>query len=213
MKEVSPVISPPPLPSQQEKRRESRNAAHGTVVVQWDDEEGKLHSVLTRIRDRSDAGLGVYCDEPIQTGLTVWLRDPDDDPEGQRLAAVRYSRPRYGRWKIGLIYVEKEQRRVERLPVSGTAELSWGYIAAEAFRCEVEVVNVSPLGAMLRADRPAPIDARARLHGPPLECMGYIRHCTPKEDAFMIGIQFAAEPLDKTKSVRELWGGFTTQYP
>lgn len=214
MTEGSPTVSPPPLPSQREKRKQSRPAAHGGASVQWTDEDGKLHSVITRIRDRSGNGLGVYADEPIQAGKTVWVVEADLPVE--RLASVRYCRPRYGRWKVGLAYVAEERRKVERCPVEGDAELSWGYVAAEAFRCEVQVLNVSPLGAMVKADRPVPLDCRARLRGAQMECMGYIRHCSEApgdEEGYLVGLLFAASPTDNTKSVREMWSGLSIQYP
>ena len=173
---------------------------------------GKLFSIETRIRDRSEKGVGVFSDQPVDEGRTVWIVE-GADPSEQKLAAVRYCRPRFGRWKIGLVFVLDERRNLERQPVEGEAKLSWGYIAAEAFHCEAKVLNISAVGVMVEVDRPVPVDARARLEGPNLECMGYVRHCTPKGDLFLVGMQLAAAPIGKGSSEREVWAGLSLQYP
>ena len=205
-------VSPPPLPGQREKRAQSRSAAHGAVTLNWVDSEENAHAATARIRDDSPRGLGVYADVELPRDTYVWVVDERDGDE-QRKAVVQYSRRRAGHWKIGLVFVNQERRRVERFPVSGKAKLSWGYIVAEGYECEAVVLNVSQIGALVETEQKIPIDARVQLEGDALECMGYVRHTTPRDGRFLIGLQFAAEPMTRGRRQRVPWEGISIQYP
>jgi len=194
------VIAPPAPPGVDERRLQSRLAAHGVVTIQWVDQDDKIHSVTTKLRDESKDGLGVFCDRPIEPGRVVWIADEEDV---QQKAVVRYSRPRFGRWKIGLYVVKDEKRRVDRYPVSGPGRITWGFLAADTFDADVRVVNVSPVGAAVLSPISIPPDARARLFGDQLDCIGTVRHSTPQGDGFLIGLHFSAQPLDTRPEARQ----------
>jgi len=196
MPDNSTVIAPPAPPGVEERRTQSRLAAHGVVTLQWVDQEDRIHSVTAKVRDESVDGLGVFNDAPLEPGCTVWVTDENDD---QQKAVVQYSRPRFGRWKIGLYIVRGERRRVDRYPVTGEARLTWGFLSADTYSTDVRAVNVSPVGASLDSPTPVPADVRARLFGEQLDCMGVVRHCTQRGERYLIGLHFSAQPLDSRR--------------
>jgi len=203
MPDTSATIAPPAPPGVDEQRTQSRLASHGVVTLQWVDQEDKIHSVCAKVRDESLDGLGVFLDTPLAQGRTVWITD---DKAAQQKAVVQYSRPRFGRWKIGLYLVREERRRVDRFPVTGLAQLTWGFLSADTYSVDVRVLDVSPVGASLDSAHSVPAEVKARLAGEQLDCMGTVRHCTPRGERYRIGIHFSSRSLDS----REIPEGFTS---
>lgn len=179
-----------------DRRGDPRRQLHEPATLEWFDENGTCHSERITIGDSSPNGLGIRLPQDFPAGQTVWI---ETDPSTIFKAVVRHSSPEGSGYFAGVVRVQHERRRVDRLPVTGTATLNWGILKGEKRSAAVAVRDVTQFGAQLESSEPVPVGVIAQLEGEQLECVGSTCYCRHTDDQYLVGLHMIRRAYDKDK--------------
>ena len=162
--------------------------------MEWRDEEGTLHRRDGMIRDMSRRGLSVDCD--VELGLSQVVDIEDSRGHLARFAVRNCSPNGQGRFRLGLMQLDRERRRELRFPASGTARLHRVGDGATPEIWDVEIRDVSESGMRIVSPRSIASGEAVKLVGVELVCLASTRYCIEDSGAYLVGLQFMGRPTD-----------------
>jgi hypothetical protein len=86
----------------------------------------------------------------------------------------------------------KDRRFDGRLRVSFAIDLHWQDSAAQSHAIAVQLSDISPSGAALRAISPIPVGSRVFFRYQNQTLSGKVRHCEKVPQGFSLGLEFDA---------------------
>ena len=178
---------PPTVP---ERRRQQRLPADEEVTLLWTDADGQHQMPRVKVLDHSNDGFSLRSQEPLRAGFEVWI----SDRSGIHKTSVRHCEQEGDHYVVGLYRISREQRRVARVLVDGSATLDWPSETGGHRSAEVEILNASDGGFQIDSSEAVPKETLVRVTGESVECFGTVWYCRNRGDRYLIGIQLTRAP-------------------
>ena len=173
-----------------DRRRQERIPADEEVTLLWTDEDGPHQMPQVQVLDHSDDGFSVRSQRPFRVGFDVRI----SDTSGTHRTSVRYCEQQGDHYILGLYRFSKEQRRFDRMPVSGSATLHWSSETAGPRSTQVKILNASDDGLQVDSSEAVPTEIVVKVAGESVECFGTVWYCKDFGERYLIGIQLARAP-------------------
>ena len=182
-------VNTPDFPGRGTQVADSRRA-----VIEWEDSPGKNVSQRTLLKADQLGNLRAFVRRPLPT-LTADILEMEATYPVEIMATT----PVAGGFELKLKYIGSNRRREDRSHSHGAALLECGEKQAWA----VEVLDVSMGGMQVFSSSPLTVGTSIRVCGKSAVCLGVVRHCSPMDPGFRIGLQFFGETR-RERSFREI---------
>ena len=164
------------------------------VELYWTTDDGLRHQQTVEVRSTSPKCMGILVPKPLPVNQMVMILRAEDEPIK---AEIKHCRRDTDGYHAGLELLPQEHRRFERQPVNEPATLHWSEPHGERRSSQVVIRDATPAGVQVEVPCRVPSACLVRLSHEDWRYLGFTCYCTPKEDRYLVGIQFSKDPYHK----------------